>query len=69
MHPLKPNSQASLILAYLARGQTLTPLSALRLFDCLRLSGRILELRQRGWDIKTEEQMLPSGKVVAQYSL
>ena len=69
MHPLKPGSQTSLILAHLARGKTLTPLSALHLFDCLRLGGRIYELKARGWNIKTAQQMLPSGKVVARYSL
>jgi hypothetical protein len=69
MRPLKPGSQASLILAHLARGKTLTPLSALHLFDCWRLGGRIHELRTRGWDIQTKAQMLPSGKLIARYSM
>ena len=69
MHPLMPGSQNYLILDYLMQGNTLTPLSAFKLFDCLRVGGRIHELRKRGWAIKTTPQMLPNGKVVAEYSL
>lgn len=69
MHPLRPGSQAERILAHLARGKTLTSLSAYRLFDCLRLGGRIHELRRRGWDIKAHRQVLAGGKIVARYSM
>jgi len=48
MKCLQDDSQNTLILGHLARGRSLTPLQALRLFDCLRLGGRIHELRERG---------------------
>lgn len=69
MKALKEGSQNARILGHLTHGKTLTPLSALRLFDCLRLSGRIHNLRSRGHDIKSEKIQLSGGKTVAQYSL
>lgn len=42
------------ILAYLQEGNTLTPLEALKKFGCFRLSGRIHELRQMKYKIKTD---------------
>lgn len=46
-------SQAERILKHLKSGRKLTPLQALQKFGTLRLSGRVLELRQAGYDIKT----------------
>jgi hypothetical protein len=63
-------SQADLIARYLRRGRSLTPLSALRLFGCLRLGGRIYELRQReGLRIRTEIIEVSGQKRIARYSL
>jgi hypothetical protein len=62
-------SQCKQILAYLKKGKVLTPISALRMFDTLRLSGRIYELRQAGHRIESAVCKLPSGKRVAVYSL
>jgi len=62
-------SQCDRIARYLQRGRTLTPLSALRLFDCLRLGGRIHELRRRGYRIKTELVEISRDKRIARYSL
>lgn len=47
----------------------LTPLEALAGCGCFRLAARIKELRQQGNDIKTKTLILPSGKIVAQYTL
>lgn len=59
-------SQNRKVLRWLASGKTLTSLQALRLFACLRLSGRILELRQLGHRI--ESRMIAVGrKRVAEY--
>jgi hypothetical protein len=66
---MTPGSQNERILGHLRRGRTLTPLSAIRLFDCLRLGGRIHELRTLGFDIRTEKLELSSGKRIARYSL
>lgn len=67
--PLKSGSQAQKILHHLAHGHVLTPLSSLRLFDCLRLGARVYELKRRGWAIKTEIVRSRSGKLIAAYSM
>ena len=69
MQPLKPGSQADRIIRYLARGKSLTAFSALRLFGALRLSGRVLELRERGWTIQSKPLKLRDGRIIAVYSL
>jgi hypothetical protein len=48
-------SQNQAILKHLKKGRSLTPLQALRLFNCWALSSRIAELRNRdGVDIHAE---------------
>lgn len=60
-------SQKQDILNYLKQGNTLTKLEALRLFGCMNLGGRILELRTRH---SIETQMINVGeKRVAEYRL
>lgn len=49
------SSHCQLILDYLqTHEQGITPYEALEKFGCLRLSGRIHDLRAKGWDIETE---------------
>lgn len=61
-------TQNAAILRHLRSGATLTPLGALSLFGCLRLSGRILELRRQGYAIETHT--VRSGrKSFAEYKL
>jgi hypothetical protein len=61
-------TQSAAILSYLKQRRTLTPLQAFYKFGCLRLSGRILELRQAGYRIVTD--MVRVGeKRVARYRL
>lgn len=62
-------SQRQAILAHLERGKAITPLDALHKFGCLRLSGRILELRKQGWKVVTHMVELDNGKRVASYRL
>lgn len=63
-------SQTARIKAALLRGETLTPLDALRRFGCFRLGARIWDLRnEHGMDIRTEQFRTESGKIVAAYSL
>ena len=38
---------------YLEKGHEITPIEALNLFGCFRLSARILELRRKGMAIDT----------------
>lgn len=59
-------SQCKRIRAYLERGGSLTPLKALKLFSCLRLGARILDLRAAGLDIRTA-MVNVNGKRVARY--
>lgn len=61
-------SQNERILEFLKAGNKLTPLLALDLFGTLRLSGRILELRNRGHAIKSE-MVERNGRRVAEYRL
>lgn len=62
-------SQNSLILKHLQSGKSITPIEALVLYGSLRLSGRIYELKERGYKIKTEIIEINSGKRVAKYTL
>jgi hypothetical protein len=60
------NSQREAIGKHLLSGKALTALEALRKFNCLRLSGRIYDLKQEGMAI--EKIMVRRGeKVVASY--
>ncbi len=61
-------TQNDRIINYLEQGKKLTPMKALRLFDCFRLSARILNLRQKGYDIETKN-ITKNGKTFAEYSL
>jgi hypothetical protein len=59
-------SQRLDILRYLAKGGSLTPLKALRLFGTLSLSQRIGSLKREGWPIQSE--LVRRGKkIVAEY--
>lgn len=59
--------QNDAILEYLQEGHTLTPLDALNEFDCFRLSARIKDLRNKGYNVHTRMVDTLSGKKVAEY--
>lgn len=60
-------SQNYLILKHLLDGYKLTPIGALHLFKCFRLSARVESLRKSGWPIRTT--LIKKGrKVFAEYS-
>lgn len=59
-------SQNKQILNYLRLGYSITPFSALKKFGCLRLGGRIWELRQLDHDIITD--MLEDKKTKKRYA-
>lgn len=61
-------SQTELIRKHLESGKTITPLEALRRYDCLRLGARICDLRQDGLPVKTEIKR-NGRKRFAEYSL
>lgn len=66
----KTASQKTQILNWMKDGNSITSLEALKKFGCLRLSGRIFEIRH---DLKipvlAESFKTKSGKIVAKYSL
>lgn len=67
-----PKSQCDRILVYLQKGNDLTALKALRLFDCMNLKGRIWDLRNLNYghpNIQKRWLSVSSGKRVAQYFL
>lgn len=47
-------TQTQKILAWLKEGHSITPLEALTRFGCMRLSGRIFDIRHMGYEIITE---------------
>lgn len=63
------HSQANAILEYLQDGNGITPMDALNLCGCFRLSARIADLKKRGYDIVTEKVKVDGGKYVARYHL
>ena len=71
---MRTKSQNEMILKYLQTHKTgITPLQALQKFGCLRLSGRIYDLRDQGYNILTNMVDVKTSdgdvKTVAQYRL
>lgn len=65
---MKTESQEKQILDYMKKGYAITPIEALDLCGCFRLSARIADLRKKGNLIKTD-LVNRNGKRVASYSL
>ena len=63
---MKPQTEK--ILQWLKLGHSITPIDALKMFGCFRLSGRIHELKSKGYDIKTN-MIEMQDKKFAEYSL
>ncbi|WP_347839294.1 helix-turn-helix domain-containing protein [uncultured Draconibacterium sp.] len=66
---MNSQSQTAQIRAHLESGKSITALDALQLFGCLRLSGRIHELRHDEDLPISSEMVTRNGKRVALYSL
>lgn len=64
----KTLSQCERILTHLQSGKTINPLQALNLYDCLRLSARIYDLKQAGFDIDSR-LVHENGVQYAEYSM
>ena len=63
-------SQTKQIADHLRRGKRITSLDALRLFGCLRLSGRIYDLRRNdNMPIQKRTITTLTGKRIAEYYL
>jgi hypothetical protein len=66
---LKPSGHACMILSHMLRGHTLTTFQAFRLFQCTSLHSRLSEIRARGWNVRSSELKLKSGRKVLRYSI
>lgn len=62
------NNQCDDILNHLENIGPLTPLDALRHYGCFRLSARIYDLRQQGYEIESK-RITKRKKTIAQYTL
>ncbi len=62
-------SQEAGILQYLQAGGTLTPMDALRLFNCWALSSRTADLRKKGYNIISKLETGENNKTYARYSM
>lgn len=68
----KAKSQKSLVLEYIERNGSITPLEAQKHIGCLRLGARIWDLKHDGYNIVTEMVRVPTRRgwaFVARYSL
>ena len=61
-------TQNEKILNHLKKGKKITPISALKMFGCFRLSARIYNLIRQGYDIKME-RITKDGKKFGSYYL
>lgn len=62
-------SQRQEIKEHLESGRSITPIEALNLYGCFRLSGRIYELREQGMNISKVMAEASNGKKFAKYKL
>ena len=65
---MKPKSQNALIKGWLLNGKSITPIEALNMFGCFRLSARIANLRDEGLAVVTDMVTI-NDKRVARYYL
>lgn len=62
------DSQNALIKGWLLNGKSITPMEALNMFGCFRLSARIANLREEGMPVVTDIVTI-NDKRVARYYL
>ena len=61
-------AQNKRILKFMQRGNAITPMSALKMFGCFRLSGRVYDLKKDGHKIE-RRLVRRSGKNFAEYRI
>jgi hypothetical protein len=62
-------SQAKQILKYLQTHESISPVEALTVAGCFRLAARINDLRNAGYNIKTDIRSDVNGRRYARYKL
>ena len=65
----REKSQNHLILDWLKKGNTITPIQALNMFGCFRLGARIFNLRRLGHKIDGKRVKVGENTHVQQYKL
>ena len=65
---MKPESQNALIKGWLLNGYSITPMEALNMFGCFRLSARIANLREEGLAVVTDMVTINDKRVARYYS-
>ena len=66
-NPNEFSTQKKQIRAHLLSGRHITQLEALDLYQCMRLSAIVFDLRREGLPIIMEKVKVPSGKRVGDY--
>jgi hypothetical protein len=66
---MNPSSQNFWLLEQLKKKRRITSLDALQEAQCMRLSARVFNLREKGYNIHTENVHLDNGKVIGRYFL
>lgn len=61
-------TQNSQILSHLKTGASITPMKALVMFNCFRLSARIYDLKEQGFGI-SGRLITKNGKTFSEYTL
>lgn len=62
-------SQNKMIMGHLRRHKSITPLTAISQYNCMRLAARIFDLKEAGHTINKEMIEISSGKQIARYTL
>ena len=62
-------SQNKMIMGHLRRHKSITPLTAMSQYNCMRLAARIFDLKEAGHTIHTDMVETHSGKQIARYTL
>lgn len=62
-------SQTTQILNHILTAGSITSLEAIKFYNCLRLGARIFDLKDQGYNIKTQMVVTKSKKRIARYSL
>lgn len=71
VHDTKPRriTQEDIVLNHMRKYGSITSMTAFRLYDITRLSAKIYNLREDGYDILTMREVSPSGKHYGRYVL
>lgn len=67
--PLSSQSQLWTLIGAFKRGERLTVMTALEHYQIFALSQRVGELKNLGWDVRSQMVKIGSGKKIAEYSL